>query len=251
MFGLFQWPSRTRVTLAACVFTASFIFYIPVSHAVLALSGTRIVFDGDKRNVTLTISNPSDKVFAVQTWVNTDTDDQTTSVPFIVSPPLFRLNAGKEQQIQINGLPNSLPRDRESLFYFNAQEIPQVTTGQGNQLNIAQRTRIKLFYRPQEIKENPIEMLKTLSWSISKAEGTAHLSVTNPSPFHVSFIRLEVIGNGKATKLDNTLMVAPFSTQRYDLQSVKPGPGLQVNFSAINDYGGFSTPSMLPVSVDF
>jgi P pilus assembly chaperone PapD len=209
-----------------------------------------VIYSADKRNVSLTIVNPSDKAFAVQTWVNTATDDQTTAVPFIVSPPLFRLNAGKEQQIQINSLPNTLPRDRESLFYFNAQEIPQVTASEGNQLNIALRTRIKLFYRPQELKDNPLDKLKELTWSINKTDGIAHLSVNNPSPFHVSFIRIEVTGNGKTLALDNTAMLAPFSTQRYDLQSVAPGPGLQVNFSVISDYGGFTQPITLPISLD-
>jgi P pilus assembly chaperone PapD len=251
MFGLFQWPSRGRAVLAACVFVVSFIIYLPSSQAALTLSGTRVVFNGDKRNVSLTITNPSDKAFAVQAWVNTAVDDQTTAVPFIVSPPLFRLNAGKEQQIQINGLPNTLPRDRESLFYFNAQEIPQVTANEGNQLNIAIRTRIKFFYRPQELKDNPVDKLKELSWSVNKSEGKAHLVVTNPSPFHVSFIRIEVIGSGKTLALDNTAMVAPLSTQRYDLKSVEPGPGLQVKFSAITDYGGFSQPMTLPVSLDY
>lgn len=250
MSGLFQWPSRARAVFTACVLLASFIVYLPSSQAALTLSGTRVIFNGDKRNVSLTISNPSNKTFAVQTWVNTAADDQTTAVPFIVSPPLFRLNAGKEQQIQINGLPNTLPRDRESLFYFNAQEIPQVTASEGNQLNIALRTRIKFFYRPQELKDNPVDKLKELSWSIKKTEGKAHLLVNNPSPFHVSFIRIEVIGNGKTWTLDNTAMVAPLSTQRYDLQSAAPGPGLQVKFSAITDYGGFSEPITLPVSLD-
>ncbi|WP_134942926.1 tetratricopeptide repeat protein [Pseudomonas syringae] len=105
--------------------------YIPASQAALTINATRIVFDGDKRSTSVVISNPSDRPFAVQTWVNTEADDTVTVVPFAPSPPLFRLNPGKEQQVQINGLPHDLPSDRESLFYFNVQEIPQASQSQG------------------------------------------------------------------------------------------------------------------------
>ncbi|POA17612.1 pilus assembly protein [Pseudomonas sp. FW300-N1A1] len=251
MPGLFQWLPRARAVSTACALFISTVVYLPVAQAALTLSNTRVVFNGDKRNVALTITNPSDRAFAVQSWVNTEADDQTTAVPFIVSPALFRLNPNKEQQVQINGLPNTLPRDRESLFYFNVQEIPQVQSISDNQLNIALRTRIKFFYRPQELKDNPVERLKDLSWSIEQKEGQAHLRVSNPGPFHVSFIRIEVISNGQAIALDNTAMLAPLSSQHYDLQGVKPGQGMHVTFSTITDYGGFTPPVTQPVSPGF
>lgn len=251
MSAVFQWPLRARAVRTACAFLILQLIYLPASQAALTLSGTRIVFDGDKRNVSLTVINPSNRMFAVQTWINTESDDQTTVVPFIATPALFRLNAGKEQQVQINGLPNDLPRDRESLFYFNTQEIPQTNTSTGNQLNFALRTRIKMFYRPQELKDNPLERLKDLSWSIKKIDNQDFLVVTNPGPFHVSFIRIEVIDSNKTVALDNTAMLSPLSSQRYDLSGIKPGQGLKVVFSTITDYGGFTQPVTQPIDVGF
>lgn len=64
----------------------------------------------------------------------------------------------------------------------------------------------------------------------------------NPTPFHVSFIRLEVSGGGRTEKLREVAMLGPFSSRQYELNETKAGPGLQVVFSAINDYGGYSTP---------
>lgn len=250
MFALPRLPGHARPVGAACLALCLWASHAPDSQAALSLSGTRVVFDSDKRNVSLTVTNPSAKAFAVQAWVNTEADDQTTAVPFIASPPLFRLNAGKEQQIQINGLPNQLPRDRESLFYFNVQEIPQAESGQSNQLNIALRTRIKLFYRPGELRENPLDRLKDLRWSIDTRSGTPQLRVNNPSPFHVSFVAIEVSGNGQRLELARTPMVAPLSSQNYALGSLKPGAGLQVKFSAITDYGGYTQPMTLPISLD-
>ena len=249
MFGLFKQAATSRPTLAACMTALMLTSYLPASQAALTLNGTRVVFDSDKRSVSLIVANPSDRTFAVQTWVNTAADDTTTAVPFIPSPPLFRLNPGKEQHIQINGLPNTLPTDRESLFYFNVQEIPQAEASDGNVLNIALRTRLKLFYRPAQLKENPTSRLKDLQWSVKEVAGKTQLVATNPGPFHVSFIRLEVTGNGQTLKLKNAAMLGPLGTQSYDLKGMKAKPGLQVVFSAINDYGGYSVPLTVPVQL--
>lgn len=132
MFTFIKQPGAARSILGACAALSILFFQSSQSQAALSLSGTRVVFDSDKRSVSLIIANPSENIFAVQTWVNTAADDTTTAVPFMPSPTLFRLNPGKEQQVQINALPNTLPTDRESLFYFNVQEIPQADTSHAN-----------------------------------------------------------------------------------------------------------------------
>lgn len=250
MFGFIYRPARIRSGVLSCALFGALVTWFPESYGALTISSTRVVFDSDKRNVALNVSNPSDKPFAVQTWVNTAADDQSTAVPFIASPPLFRLNANKEQQVQINGLPNHLPKDRESLFYFNVQELPQLEAGEANQLNIALRTRIKLFYRPIELKGDPLARLRDLRWSIQNIDGEPRLLVNNPSPYHVSFVRIELQGNGRAVTLKNTPMVEPLTSQGYELDGFKPAAGMQVNFSVISDYGGYTDPMTLPVAID-
>lgn len=247
MFGLIKQAAACRPALGACMTLLMLAAHIPASQAALTINSTRVVFDGDKRSVSLIVANPSDKTFAVQTWVNTAADDSVTAVPFIPSPPLFRLNPGKQQQVQINGLPNTLPTDRESVFYFNVQEIPQVEASEGNVLNIALRTRIKLFYRPSELKGNPVAELKNLQWSIQQVAGQPYLQVFNPTAFHVSFSRLDVIAGSRTHKLTNAAMVEPFSRRHYALDNFRTGPDTQVEFSAINDYGGYTAPVRLQV----
>ncbi len=111
-----------QIVLATAVTSA----FISSAQAALTISATRIVQASDKQSSSITVANPSTQAFAVQSWVNTDVDDGSIAVPLIASPALFRLDPGKEQTVQINRLPNDLPDDRESLFFFNVQEIPQV-----------------------------------------------------------------------------------------------------------------------------
>lgn len=249
MFGLFKRAASLRPALGAGMTAIMLASFSSTSQAALTLNGTRVVFDSDKRSTSLIVSNPSERTFAVQTWVNTAADDTTTAVPFISTPPLFRLNPGKEQQVQINGLPNTLPTDRESLFYFNVQEIPEANAQDKSVLNIALRTRIKLFYRPHQLKDNPISRLKDLQWSFREIDGKPHLEVNNPTPFHVSFIHLHVIDQGNKQVVENVEMVEPMSRRSYALKGVKPGRHLQVELSAINDYGGYTAPLTLPIKM--
>ncbi|MNF58189.1 Chaperone protein EcpD precursor [compost metagenome] len=249
MFGLIKRAATSRPALGVCMTAIMLALSTSTAHAALTLSSTRVVFESNKRSTSLIVANPSKQIFAVQTWVNTAADDATTAVPFMPSPPLFRLNPGKEQQVQINGLPNDLPTDRESLFYFNVQEIPQASPDEGNVLNIALRTRIKLFYRPTELKDNPMSRLKDLQWSIKRSGGKSQLEVHNPTPFHVTFIQMAIKGDGRSQVIENPQMVAPMSRQTYVLTGPGPTRGQQVEFSAINDYGGYSTPLTLPIQM--
>lgn len=103
-------------------------------------------------------------------------------------------------------------------------------------LQLAFRTRIKLFYRPAGLNGNPSEAPLALKWKW--AEGKSGLSVYNPTPYYVSFNSAELIAGGKSNPL-NVKMVAP--KKRRDFHHKRSGGKAtsgKVHFSAINDFGG-------------
>lgn len=205
------------------------------AQAALTLDSTRLVHSSDKRSSALVVANPSKNTFAAQAWVNTASDDTTTSVPMLTAPNLFRLEPGGEQVVQINVLPNELPDDRESLFYFNVQELPERDPDARNVLNIALRTRIKVFYRPSQIKELPQSRHADLQWTVQHVDGKRQLVVDNPSPFYFTFGRLEVNG----TALDPKEMAVPLGRQHYPLPAtLAEARKIEVTFNIINDHGG-------------
>ncbi|WP_455922293.1 fimbrial biogenesis chaperone [Pseudomonas putida] len=231
MFRPFQTTSLALMMLSASADTL----------AGISLSNTRLIYDGQRNDASLTIGNASTRPYAVQTWVNTEADDNTLPVPFIATPPLFRLDGRKEQLVRVVRTGPIPATDRESVFYFNAQEIP-ATSEQDNVLKVALRTRIKLFYRPAGLKGSLLEALPTLDWSWSGAGGNALLKVYNPSAFHVSFIDIQVGSDTRRTEVAAPLMVAPFSSREY---AVPLPPGARpdaVYFSVINDHGGYTEP---------
>lgn len=218
------------------------------AQAGVTLSGTRIIFDASKRDASITAGNGTDKPYAVQAWINTEEDDHAIAAPFIATPPLFRLDAMKEQMVRIVPTAHELPGDRESVFYFNAQEIPAASSEEGNTLKIALRTRIKLFYRPKGLQGSLLEALPRLEWAIRQEAGRAQLQVHNPSPFHVSFIHIKVADGERLSEIDRPVMVAPFSTRQYAIPAGLGWTPRSVEFSVINDYGGYTRPERVSVN---
>ncbi len=99
----------------------------------------------------------------------------------IITPPLFRLEAGKKASIRIvrSGLP--VPEDRESLLWLNVKGIPATDGSEGkNTMQIAINSKIKLIYRPAALQgQTPESSAEKLKWNLT-AKG---LQVNNPTPF--------------------------------------------------------------------
>ncbi len=237
-------PFKTTAVLALML---SSVLLSVTSQAGVMLGGTRIVFDGNKRDASISVGNTTAQPYAVQTWINTEADDNSTATPFVATPPLFRLDPRKEQMVRIQKVPGALPEDRESVFYFNAQEIPVAGKAGENTLKIAMRTRIKLFYRPAGLKGNALDALPQLRWELVQDQGKAVLVVNNPSAFHVSFIGVKVSAGAQTVEVQEPKMVAPMSSQRYALPGFSGRSG-EVMFSAINDYGGYSEPAKVALN---
>jgi fimbrial chaperone protein len=94
------------------------------SHAAgVQIGRTRIIYDASKKEVALPLINKEkDLPWLIQSWI--DTGDGKTRGPFIITPPLFRLDPQKEQNLRITWSGKTLPTDRESLFYMNIRTIP-------------------------------------------------------------------------------------------------------------------------------
>lgn len=163
------------------------------------------------------------------------------NVPFTATPPVSRIDAKRGQTIKLMYTGSTvLPSDKESVFWFNVLEVPPKPDASKveNQslLQLAFRTRIKLFYRPAGLNGNPSEAPLALKWKW--AEGKSGLSVYNPTPYYVSFNSAELIAGGKSNPL-NVKMVAPKSEEIFTISgSGGKATSGKVHFSAINDFGG-------------
>jgi chaperone protein EcpD len=218
---------KVGVVAAAALFSIS-------SLASVVISGTRVIYPSDAKEVSVKISNGGPSPVLLQSWIdNGDADAKPAAikVPFVLTPPMNRVEPSKGQTLRISYAGGSLPMDKESVFWLNVLEVPAKTQAKvtENRLQMAFRSRIKLFYRPAGLQGNANEAAKALTWN---SQGN-RVQASNPTPYYVSLVNLSV--NGK--KLDHA-MVAPRSTMTLDLAG---SAGSKVTGSFVNDYGAVNT----------
>lgn len=94
----------------------------------IALSSTRVIYDGNKKEASLTVNNNNKtEEFLIQSWVDDASGNKKT--PFIITPPLFKLDPDKNNILRIVNITPSLPQDRESVYWVNVKAIPSKSEG--------------------------------------------------------------------------------------------------------------------------
>ncbi|HHL2561226.1 TPA: molecular chaperone [Yersinia enterocolitica] len=211
------------------------------AYASMTISGTRVIFPAAQKEVSVRTNNKGTQPALVQVWVDdgkSNANINNVTIPFMVTPPVFRVEAGKGQSVRMiyNGM--ALPQDKESVFWFNMLEIPSVQkdSSDKNKLELAFRTRIKIFYRPTALDSSSTEQRDKLQWELAndsqKGQG---VKVTNPTPYYFSFDNAVVTANGKKVDL-NSEMLAPLSTLTFYPKNKISGISA-LNYKVLNDYG--------------
>jgi P pilus assembly chaperone PapD len=212
------------------------LFSVEQAHAAIALDRTRAIFNGSQHSVVLTIDNQNKSLpYLAQTWLE-DANGNKLESPLTTIPPLQRVEPGAKGQIKIQatGSLDTLPQDRESLFYFNVREIPP-KSDKPNTLQLALQTRIKMFYRPQAIeiqRDDTNEAQKKLTLTL---QGNSY-QVMNPTPYFVTIVAVSTSPKGEGISSFKPIMVAPKSSSQLGISASSLGNQPVLTF--INDFGG-------------
>ncbi|MCP3717686.1 fimbria/pilus periplasmic chaperone [Paraburkholderia sp. CNPSo 3281] len=237
--------NRVLKALVAAAFAAVSLAASTNSHASVVLAGTRVIYNQREPEVTLKLSNVGQSPALVQVWIDKGDPKampSTIEVPFTITPPIARIDPGKGQTLRIIYTGEPLATDHESVFWLNVLEIPPRPTGDAadiNKLQLAFRSRIKLFFRPEALKADPQQAAEQMTWRLVADHGKNALQVSNPSQYHVSLTGAELQdGASKATLADGA-MIAPGETASLPLAgSVSGSAAAKVRYHVLNDYGG-------------
>ncbi|MFI8415599.1 molecular chaperone [Serratia sp. NPDC078593] len=231
---------KYSVLLIAVLFSSS-------AFSSIIINGTRIIYPGKQREVTVQLTNNGQSPALVQSWIdegNPETTPENSKAPFILTPPISRVEPKTGQALRVSLTSTSLPQHKESLFWLNVLEIPPAPTGaQGkvpeNFLQVAFRTRVKLIYRPTGLDGEANDAPEKLQWRFSGAG----VSVKNPTPFYVSFTEINALVNQKKVPLaPHGDMLAPGEEKTLAFSGNHTGIA-DIEFTTINDFGGRVTRS--------
>lgn len=200
------------------------------SFAGLTVGATRVVFTGDMKETSLSVMNGEDSsVFLIRSWVSSDNAGE--KVPFMTTPPLFRIEPGQNNNIRINQTSSNLPQDKESVYWLNTLAIPpESKVKSDNSLQFSLNTRIKLFYRPTAI--NKQEAVDHAFEKVTFNYAGNSLVAKNPTPYFVNLTRITINGS----ELKEGYMVAPESS----VNIKEPASSGSITWQAINDFGGLT-----------
>jgi len=219
------------------------MFIAVPAPASVTIIGTRVIFPAKEKEVTIRLDNKGNEPALVQTWVDNGDPNQPldkVKVPFILVPPVFRMEAHKGQTLRLIYTGDNLPTDKESVFWLNVLDVPPQNKklADKNKLQMAIRSRIKIFYRPDGLTmEGADNAAKTLVWRRNR--NTSTLTAYNNSPYHVNIARVDVEdATGKKHSSDKGNMVAPGGTQTFTVSGInKLTAKNNINYQYIDDYG--------------
>lgn len=203
---------------------------------------TRLIYSAGTSGSTLTVMNPQSYPMLVQSEVVGE--DGKSKAPFIVTPPLFRLDGHQQSRIKVVATSNHDTDIKESLYWLCLTGIPpepgsdwadaefnKKISGQRatllTQLRI--KTCLKLLIRPSSITGVPDDVASQLTW----AKSGEKLTVKNPTPF---FMNLKSVRLG-TENIASLNYIPPMGTLQFD---VSPGAHGPVRWRLITDYGGDS-----------
>ncbi|PRC93351.1 fimbria/pilus periplasmic chaperone [Solimicrobium silvestre] len=216
------------------------------THANIVINGTRVIYDASDKEVTLRLNNATAQPSLVQVWLDSgdarSTPDNGKS-PFIATPPIFRVDSNKGQTVRIVYTHEPLPQDKESVFWVNVLDVPPMPIAKkdddANYMQLAIRSRIKLFFRPKNLPGTPVEAAAQIHWELVQKPDGLVLHATNDSAFHVSLGSTTLIFGDKSYEA-STEMLAPGTSLDFPIKELKkiPTEPVKLNYLTVNDFGG-------------
>lgn len=207
---------------------------VSVSYAGgLNLGATRLIYLQGKKEASVPLNNVGDGVpYLIQAWV-TDFEQRENDVPFITTPPLFKLARQSSSMVRVvyTGK-RELPTDRESVFLLNVRAVPAVSKeASPNRLTIATQNIIKLIYRPAGLTVKGAGE----AWrQLRVVPGAGSVTFSNPTPYVVTLTQMKI----NARPLERPGILQPFASRTIKAPVEKIN---SVTFSTINDFGGMTS----------
>jgi len=214
------------------------------SWASVVMTGTRVIYPGGAKERSIQFTNQDDAPSVLQIWIdrgNADSTPETADAPFVVTPPVFRIEPKSGQTARLIFTGKDLPQDRESVFFINTVQIPAVSSADAerNKMLLLLRNRIKLFYRPVGIAGAPERAAEQLSFSAAREGADWKITATNDSAFHISLTDARITGAGEDILLAPD-MIAPKASFDWRIKSAADllAAGRRISFKYVNDFGG-------------
>lgn len=221
--------------------TAMLIACSGIASAQVALEGTRVVYPAGQPTVSVLLKNGPDRASLVQAWVadgDADQSPEASSAPFVLAPPLLRLNVGESKHIRIKAIEGHRPDAAvEHLYWLNILDVPPTNTAapDDQRVLLALRSRYKLLFRPKGVAAPGADFSRHIQFDLKEGPQPA-LVIHNRSPNYLNLGRVALMQDGLEQALGNP-HVPPLGRVEIALDLASTDGINGVAYAWINDNG--------------
>lgn len=214
------------------------LLWSSVGLANVVITGTRVIYPAQNKEIGIELTNADSTPALLQAWISDANDDRTTPTPFVITPPIFRMDGNKKQTLRVIYTHEPLATDRETLFYFNLLDIPPIPKDDDSQQNYLQfslLSKLKFFYRPKNLSPTIDKAYNHLKINLNNQGVTIH----NPTPYFITVSEVALFAQQDDEKSVNettiTPMIEPFGKADIEIDHKN---AKFAKLELINDYGG-------------
>ncbi|MBW1216174.1 fimbrial biogenesis chaperone [Pantoea allii] len=201
---------------------------LSVNAGGIGVGATRVIYNENAKQASLSVTNTDTAaVYLIQSWVEDDASNKSND--FVLTPPLFIIQPNKENLLRIIFSGEKRPSDRETLYWLNVKAIPSQnnnTEPDSSSLQFAIVSRLKLFYRPNNLPLSSSEAIKKLQTT----RQDSLVTFNNPTPYYINVANIKSKNQFLETR---SITLAPFGKTSIDI-----APAKEMTYQVINDYGG-------------
>ena len=143
--------------------TLSLFIIIPTyGYASIEINKDKFIFIESKGQEIIEIKNNTTNDYFIQSWISHYDENNDTELPFIITPPLFKIEKNENYSLKIFKTDEIEKKDQETLYKINIKRIPLLSNSDENRnlLHISMNSVYNLIYRPISIEKGAKDAYK-------------------------------------------------------------------------------------------
>lgn len=199
-------------------------------YTSIEINKDKFIFIESNNQEIIEIKNNTDSDYFIQSWISYYDENNNDESPFMITPPLFKIEKDENYSLKIFKIDEIEKKDRETLYRINIKRIPVLSDSDEskNLLHISMNSVYNLIYRPISIEENAKDAYNKIEFLKNKNN---EFIIKNPTPY---FITLLNVSCNDVLLINKSKTIPPF--KKYNTKNKIKKDGL-IKWKTIDQFG--------------
>ncbi|MCT6517347.1 molecular chaperone [Proteus vulgaris] len=211
------------------------ILYIAISlpiygYTSIEINKDKFIFIESKNQEVIEIKNSINSDYFIQSWISHYDENNDSELPFMITPPLFKIEKDEDYSLKIFKIDEIEKKDRETLYKINIKRIPVLSDSDDNKnlLHISMNSVYNLIYRPISIEKNAVDAYKKIEFLKNQNN---EFIINNPTPYFITLLNVHL---ENISLISKSITIPPF--KKYNTKNKIKKDGL-IKWKTIDQYG--------------